>query len=82
VVGKIDLSIIIVNYNTKDFLQKCLESVISQWSVLKQKSITSYQPPVTEIIIVDNGSTDGSVEEIKNLKSKMKNYNLKLNIFF
>ena len=41
---KIDLSIIIVNYNTKNFLRRCLESLISNY----------------EIIVVDNNSSDGS----------------------
>ena len=52
--NKIDVSIIIVNYNTKVVTQKCIESVID-----KTKAV-SY-----EIILVDNASDDGSVEAIK-----------------
>jgi len=43
-----DLSIIIVSFNTKDLLKKCLLNL----------------PPEAETIVVDNGSTDGSVEMI------------------
>lgn len=47
------LSIIIVNWNTKQLLQQCLDSVI------KHTSCTY------EIIVVDNGSTDGSQQLAK-----------------
>jgi GT2 family glycosyltransferase len=50
----IDLSIIIVNFNTKEFLRNCLKSVVES-----TKNI-SY-----EIIIVDNASHDKSVEMVK-----------------
>ena len=49
-----DLSIIIVNYNVKEFLQNLI------YSIKKAASNIS-----TEIIIVDNNSEDGSVEFIK-----------------
>ncbi len=45
------LSIIIVNYNVKFFLEHCLLSVIKACRGL-----------ITEIIVVDNNSTDGSKE--------------------
>ncbi len=45
-----DISIIIVNWNTRDLLQNCLESIY------KTVSDISY-----EIIVVDNASRDGSV---------------------
>ncbi|MGB6033600.1 MAG: glycosyltransferase family 2 protein [Bacteroidota bacterium] len=44
------VSIVLVNYNGRDFLEPCLHSLLDQ----------TYQP--IEIILVDNGSTDGSVE--------------------
>lgn len=47
----IDLSIIIVSYNTKKLTAKCIESIV------KNTHKISY-----EIIIVDNASNDGSVE--------------------
>lgn len=50
----LDVSIIIVNYNTKDFTRNCLKSVFEQ-----TKDISF------EVIVSDNGSTDGSVEMIK-----------------
>ena len=49
------LSVIIVNYNVKQFLKNLIESV------LKAVENISY-----EIIVVDNASSDGSAEEIRN----------------
>ncbi len=49
-----DLSIIIVNWNTKDLLDSCLDSIFSSTS-------TRYW----EIIVVDNASTDGSAEMLE-----------------
>lgn len=48
-----DLSIIILNYNVKDLLLKCLESVF------KNKSQN------WQVIVVDNDSSDDSVEAVK-----------------
>ncbi len=50
-----DLSIIIVSYNTKDFLAECLESIKDNVS-----EEISY-----EVIVVDNASADDSVEYVK-----------------
>lgn len=50
----IDLSIIIVNYNVKEFLKNLLHSI--------QKAAQNLS---IEIIVVDNASDDGSVEMIK-----------------
>src|SRR5665648_483189 len=50
----VDLSIIIVNWNAKSFLLKCLRSLISE---TKSCSV--------EIIVVDNASTDGSQQAVK-----------------
>ena len=47
------ISIIIVNYNGKDLIKDCLDSVLSQ--TLKE----------FELVIVDNGSTDDSINFIK-----------------
>jgi len=49
------VSIIIVNFNGKEFLRRCLTSLLT----------TNY--PNFEIIMVDNASTDGSVELIGKL---------------
>lgn len=51
-----DLSIIIVGWNTKQLLQECLESIY------KNTTSISY-----EIIVVDNASSDGSVEMVRNI---------------
>lgn len=52
----IDVSIIIVNYNTKEHLLKCLESAF------RQSKENKYG-----IFVIDNGSTDGSAGEVQRL---------------
>jgi GT2 family glycosyltransferase len=49
-----DVSVVIVNLNTKNLLQACLESVFAEGSGLR-----------LEVIVVDNGSADGSVEMVR-----------------
>ena len=50
-----DVSIIIINYNTKTLLKQCLRSVFEQTKGLE-----------FEAIVVDNASVDGSQEMLKN----------------
>ena len=65
-----NLSIIILNYKTKYLTISCLESIVKLY---KQELIRS----VLEIIIVDNGSKDDSLESIKNYLSSIKFENIK-----
>lgn len=51
----IDLSVVILNYNTKDLTRTCLATVFA--SRLGAHSM--------EVILCDNGSTDGSAEMVK-----------------
>ena len=48
------LSVIIVNYNVKQLLKECLQSVIKASEDIE-----------TEVIIVDNNTSDGSVKMLK-----------------
>ena len=58
------LSIVILNYNNKDIIFKSINSL------LKYNDLYNY-----EIIVVDNGSTDGSFELLKSkYKNKIKLY--------
>jgi len=50
----IELSVIIVNWNTRDLLRRCLRSVISQ--------LKGYR---AEVVVVDNGSHDDSVGMVR-----------------
>lgn len=59
-----DLSIIILNYNVKELLLNCLESIF------KNQGKDNWQ-----IIVVDNASSDGSMEAVKELRSHMSSGN-------
>ena len=48
------VSVIVVNYNGKHFLKRCLESLTAQ----------TYPKDRREVILVDNGSSDGSAEYV------------------
>ncbi len=56
----IDVSIIIVNWNTKHFIQECLTSIY------EQAGHVNY-----EIVVVDNASTDGSAAMLKTKFTKV-----------
>lgn len=51
--GPTDVSVIVVNWNTRDLLRNCLNSIITQTSVAH------------EIIVVDNASSDGSADMVR-----------------
>jgi GT2 family glycosyltransferase len=55
------VSIVIVNYNGKKYLQKCIESILKN----------SYQN--FEIVVVDNNSSDGSVDATKEMFVNLQN---------
>ncbi|MBC7251383.1 MAG: glycosyltransferase family 2 protein [Anaerolineae bacterium] len=50
----LDLSIVIVNWNVRDLLRQCLNSILANAKTCK-----------LEIIVIDNASTDGSVEMVR-----------------
>lgn len=64
------VSIIIVNWNGKHWLMNCIPSLYKQ----KYKNF--------EIILVDNGSTDGSIDWIENNYPKLKIVKNKINLGF
>lgn len=66
-----DISVIIVNYNTKQLLADCLATVFE-----KTTGVTF------EVIVVDNASTDGSEEYIKKRYPSVKWINSRENLGF
>ena len=64
---KPDVSIVIVSYNTKDLTLDCIESVFSGNSDIEK-----------EIIVVDNASSDGTVEAIRNLKFRNRDSRIEI----
>ena len=68
--SSINTSIIILNWNGREHLDVCLTSVFKQ----------SYQG--YEVILVDNGSTDDSVEYVRNNFPQVKVIECKKNYGF
>lgn len=67
----IDLSISIINWNTKDYLKRCLQSI--------EENIKNIS---YEVIAVDNNSSDGSIDMIRNDFPKIKLVENKTNLGF
>lgn len=59
--SQIDISIIIINWNTKELLLGCLESIEKEGSECS-----------LEVVVVDNGSVDGSVEAARENYPRVK----------
>lgn len=64
------VSVIILNYNGKEFLKECIDSVLDQ-------TFKDY-----EILIVDNASSDGSVDFIKENYGQLRLIESKKNLGF
>ncbi len=67
----IDISVVIVSWNAKEYLLRCLESIIGE-----------YPPERMEIVVVDNASVDGSGEAVSALFPTAKLARLTHNIGF
>ncbi len=67
---RFDLSIIILSYNTWKITRDCLFSIKDSLKTSRLK---------TEIIVIDNNSTDGSAEKLQKLKKHFQNP--KLNVY-
>lgn len=67
----VNLSIIILSYNTKDLTEKCLLTLLKNLN--KNKNLT------VEIIVLDNASTDGSVQMLKRVERENKDVKVILN---
>ncbi|MBC8389440.1 MAG: glycosyltransferase family 2 protein [Actinobacteria bacterium] len=63
----LDISIIIVNYNSLDFIKKCISSI---------REHTGKNRLTYEILVVDNNSSDGSVEYLKEQVKKNNSFYL------
>jgi len=63
----LDISIVIVNYNSLNFIKKCIDSIREH----PEKKGFEY-----EILVVDNNSNDGSVEYLKEQNGKNGNFYL------
>ena len=66
---ELDLSIIIVNWNTKQLLLDCIASI---YATIKRSSF--------EVIVVDNASTDGSVEAVSHAYAAVRVLKNSLNL--
>ena len=69
-----NVSVVIPTYNRKPILEKCLKALERQ---ILNKNISNY-----EIVVVDDGSTDGTTSWIKNNSKKLEKIPLKLHIWF
>jgi GT2 family glycosyltransferase len=69
--NRVDLSILVVNYNTCDYLKKCIDSIFN-----------NFLPLSIEVIVIDNASRDNSVEMLSTSFPNIKLIENKTNLGF
>lgn len=57
-----ELSVVILSYNTRDYLERCLDCLFAAGA----ETATAL-----EVIVIDNGSTDGSREMLRSLQDRI-----------
>ena len=70
-VGTLDVSIVIVSFNTREVLRECLESVERESAGLR-----------VEVLVVDNNSSDGSPEMVERDFPVVKLFRSRVNLGF
>ena len=68
------LSIIIINWNTRDYLLNCIDSIFENFIGVPQTQF--------EILVVDNASTDGSVDAVRKKFSNINVLQMQTNLGF
>jgi len=66
------VSVIILNWNGLGYIEKCLDSVLA----------SNYPKELLEVIVVDNGSSDGSIEVIRKYYPEVRLIENKSNLGF
>jgi N-acetylglucosaminyl-diphospho-decaprenol L-rhamnosyltransferase len=61
----VDLSIVIVSWNVRDLLRRCLQSVVTEALPSPDDGVFRMGNWEVEILLVDNASTDGSSEMVR-----------------
>ena len=61
----VDLSIVIVSWNVRDLLRRCLQSVVTEAQPSPDDGVFRLGDWEVEILVVDNASTDGSSEMVR-----------------
>ena len=61
----VDLSIVIVSWNVRDLLRRCLQSVVTEARPSPDDGVFCIGDWEVEILLVDNASTDGSSEMVR-----------------
>jgi GT2 family glycosyltransferase len=61
----VDLSIVIVSWNVRDLLRRCLQSIVTEAQPSPDDGVFRIGNWGVEILVVDNASTDGSSEMVR-----------------
>ncbi|MFN2243251.1 MAG: glycosyltransferase family 2 protein, partial [Anaerolineae bacterium] len=61
----VDLSIVIVSWNVRDLLRSCLQSILTEAHSGPEGEALRIEDWTVEILVVDNASTDGSAEIVR-----------------
>jgi N-acetylglucosaminyl-diphospho-decaprenol L-rhamnosyltransferase len=61
----VDLTVVIVSWNVRALLRRCLQSVVTQAQPVPENGGVRIGEREIEILVVDNASTDGSAEMVR-----------------